>query len=84
MEEEMTTHSSILARIIPWTEEPCRLQSMGLQRVRHDLVTENAHTQPPPHIFFFYLCINGCLGCFDILAFVNNAAMTMEMLNFLN
>ena len=30
------THSSILAWKIPWTEEPGRLQSMGLQRVRHD------------------------------------------------
>ena len=28
-EEEMTTHSSILAWRIPWTEEPGRLQSMG-------------------------------------------------------
>ena len=34
----MATHSSILAWRIPWTEEPGRLQSMGLQRVRHDLV----------------------------------------------
>ena len=32
----MATHSSILARRIPWTEEPGRVQSMGLQRVRHD------------------------------------------------
>jgi len=32
----MATHSSILASKIPWTEEPGRLQSMGLQRVRHD------------------------------------------------
>ena len=30
------THSSFLACRIPWTEEPGRLQSMGLQRVRHD------------------------------------------------
>ena len=30
------THSSILAWRIPWTEEPGRLQSMGLQRLRHD------------------------------------------------
>ena len=37
LEEEMATHSSILAREIPWTEEPGRLQSMGLQRVLHDL-----------------------------------------------
>jgi len=31
--EEMTTHSSILAWEIPWTEEPGMLQSRGLQRV---------------------------------------------------
>ena len=36
LEEEMATHSSILAREIPRTEEPGGLQSMGLQRVRHD------------------------------------------------
>ena len=35
LEKEMATHSSILAWNIPWTEEPSRLQSMGLQRVRH-------------------------------------------------
>ena len=36
LEEGMATQSSILARRIPWTEEPGRLQSMGSQRVRHD------------------------------------------------
>ena len=36
LEEEMATHSSILACRIPWTEEPGGLQSMGSQRVRHD------------------------------------------------
>ena len=36
LEKEMATHSSILAWKIPWSEEPDRLQSMGLQRVRHD------------------------------------------------
>ena len=35
-----TTHSSILAWRIPWTEEPGGLPSVGSQRVRHDLVTE--------------------------------------------
>ena len=40
LEKGMATHYSILAWEIPWTEEPGRLQSMGLQRVRHDLVTE--------------------------------------------
>ena len=32
LEDEMTTHSSILAWEIPWTEEPGRLYSMGLQK----------------------------------------------------
>ena len=32
LEEEMATHSSILAWRIPWTEEPGRLQPMGLQK----------------------------------------------------
>ena len=36
LEKEMATHSTSLAWKIPWTEEPCRLQSMGLQRVGHD------------------------------------------------
>ena len=36
LEEEMATHSSILAWRIPWTEEPGGLQSMVSQRVRHD------------------------------------------------
>ena len=36
LEEEVAPHSSILAWEIPWTEEPGRLQSMGLQRVGHD------------------------------------------------
>ena len=35
-EKGMTTHSSILTWRIPWTEEFGGLQSMGLQRVRHD------------------------------------------------
>ena len=40
LEKEMATHSSILAWIIPWTEEPGELQSMGMQRVRNDWVTK--------------------------------------------
>ena len=36
LEKEMSTHSSILAWRIPWTEEPGELQSMELQRVGHD------------------------------------------------
>ena len=36
LEEDMVTHSSILAWRIPRTEEPGRLQSVGLQRIRRD------------------------------------------------
>ena len=36
LEKELASRSSILAWRIPWIEEPGRLQSMGLQRVRHD------------------------------------------------
>ena len=36
LEKEMATHSSTLAWKIPLTKEPCRLQSTGSQRVRHD------------------------------------------------
>ena len=36
LEKGMATHSSILAWRIPWTEEPGGLQSMGLQKGRHD------------------------------------------------
>ena len=42
LEKEMATHFSILASKIPWTEELGRLQSMGLQRAKHDLATEHA------------------------------------------
>ena len=44
----MASHSSTLAWKIPWTEEPGRLESMGSQRIRHDLATK-----PPPQSEFF-------------------------------
>ena len=44
LEEGMATHSSVLAWRIPWTEEPCGLQSMGSQGVGHNL-NDLIHTQ---------------------------------------
>ena len=44
LEKEMSTHSSILAWEILWTEEPNGLQSAGLQRVEHDLATKTTAT----------------------------------------
>ena len=52
----MAIDSSILAWRIPWTEEPGRLQSMGLQRVRHDYAT-NFH--------FTFMCLEGFCGSSD-------------------
>ena len=45
LQKEIATHSSILTWEIPWTDEPSRLETIGLQRVRHNLVTEHACTQ---------------------------------------
>ena len=42
LEKEMATHSSILAWKILWTEEPGRLQPMGVARVGHDLATKSS------------------------------------------
>ena len=39
LEEGMATNSSILARRIPWTEEPGGLQSIGSQKFEHDFCT---------------------------------------------
>ena len=41
----MATHSSILAWEILWTKEPSRLQSMGLQKVSHNLSTKQQQQQ---------------------------------------
>ena len=45
LQEEMTTHSNILAWKIPWTEEPGGPQSMGSHRVGHDLEIEHPYTR---------------------------------------
>ena len=47
LEKEMASHSRTIAWKIPWMEEPGRLQSMGSQRVRHNLVTDHASTKLP-------------------------------------
>ena len=54
LEEEMTTHSSILAWRSLWTEGPGGLQSMGSQRVRHD----GAHTH-----YLLVIYIFSCIHC---------------------
>ena len=51
LEKGTAIHSSILAWRIPWIEEPDRLQSMGLQRVGNDGVTNT----------FFHILNKGCI-----------------------
>ena len=57
LEKGLATHSSILAWRIPWTEETGGLQSMGSQRVGHNLVTEQ---QQSAFKFFCYCILHLC------------------------
>ena len=69
LEKRMATHSSILAWRTPWTEEPGQLQSMGLQRIGHDLGTNtythtrththtHTHTHSFPQLLCFYMLVS--------------------------
>ena len=75
LEKEMATNSSILARRIPWTEEPGGPQSMGLQRVGHDratsLTNDDLHSQGCCKIY-----INGGKGLHPILADKDQSIVT--------
>ena len=51
LEKEMATHFSILAWEIPWTEKPGGLESMGLQRIGHDLASEKTCTTKRPRLY---------------------------------
>ena len=80
LEEEMATHSSMLAWRIPWTEETSRLQSMGSQRVGHgwsDLACtfllcgcmQSLHTQMSP---FAYLTLREVQNEISLYSFCFN------------
>ena len=57
LEKEMATHSSILAWKIPWTVEPGRLQSMGLQRVRHNRVASLIHSLTHRYVAYWIIFV---------------------------
>ena len=67
LEKEMATHSSILARRIPWIEKPGWLQSTAVSRLRHNLVTK----LPPNVKPAFHSIINSfsCMSGFGLLIF---------------
>ena len=62
LEKEVATQSCILAWRIPWTEESGGLQSMGSQRVGHDLVTNTFILSLPPFILIHFLAFLRKLG----------------------
>ena len=63
----MATHFSTLAWKIPWTEEPLRLQSMGLERVGHDweaslsLYLLRSYSHLCPHFSVSCICLKPCM-----------------------
>ena len=61
LEKEMATHASTLAWKISWTKKPGRLQSMVLQRVRHDLsdFTFTSRADPETRIWVHVVCLGG-------------------------
>ena len=70
LEKAMATHSSSLAWKIPWTEEPGGLQSMGLQRVRHDFTTTLLET-PWTAAHQASLSITNSLSLLKLMSFVS-------------
>ena len=70
-EKGMVTHSSILARKIPWTEEPGRLPFVGSQRVRHNWVIEQWTQQLPKDLSPF--TVNHNLPCHHSLIWKKEA-----------
>ena len=73
LEKERATHSSVLAWEIPWTEEPSRLQSMGLQKSQQDLATKTMYY----HVFLDLICyifirilssLFGCIFAYNFLS----------------
>ena len=65
LEEGMATHSSILAWRVPWTEEPRGLQSMGSQRVWHNLATNTFLTVHSMDILLSEdVCCSHACACF--------------------
>ena len=81
LKKEMTTHSSVLAWEIPWTEEPGGLQS-GTAKESDNLVNKQqqyTHTHTHTHIFFIHSSVNRHLDCLHVLSIVNSATSNIRV-----
>ena len=76
LEEEMATHSSILAWKIPWPEEPGGLQSKGLQRIGHNWVTWAHIIYNLRFISLFHTNMNELNVCMECVFFLYFKAKT--------
>ena len=74
----MATHSSILARKIPWPEKPGGLQCMGLQRIGHDLATKTTAIVTSTVTCLTILCAS-VLSRFSLLCRLNWQAGTLPL-----
>ena len=72
LEEEMTTHSSIFAWRIAWTEEPGGLQSMGSSGVGHNKRDTHTHTHTHTCIFHIYPRALLLVGIQEIVTIISN------------
>ena len=79
LEKEITTHTSILAWEIPWTEEPGGLPSMGPLRVRHNLATECAWPRTRTYSGSCRSLFKGAVMRSDILLEVDSRAVVLKV-----
>ena len=82
LEKEVATHRRILARRIPWTEEPGGLQSMGSQRAEHDFVTKQENYNMSNSEEMQMLLISNCF--FFLIAHLNKGRIWAHYMGNLN
>ena len=85
MAKEMAIHSSTIAWKIPWTEEPGRLQSMGLQRVGHNWATSlNIWNGLSKSFTPFFQCLYLLFSYLDLLHRLERPAPCWERVEIMN
>ena len=72
LEEEMATHSSILAWKVPGTEEPGGIQSVGSQGVGHEH-KKHVRTKPKKHIILTIIMLDKCKFCWNLLYLISTS-----------